>query len=98
MEILTDAWDGNDALAPFHPLLRGGKLEFIVSGDGSEGSYHQWDLAFYLQRSPSQNLYGLILLDYGDRDNYVCEDADDEGPEPSFMTVAPFSPPGSRSP
>ena len=26
MEILTVAWDGNDALAPFLPLLRGGKL------------------------------------------------------------------------
>ena len=69
-----------------------------VSGEGSEGPYHQWDLAFYLQRSPSQNLHGLILLDYGDRDNYVCEDADHEGPEPSFTTVAPPSPPDSRSP
>ncbi len=47
MEILTDERDGDDALAPFLPLLRGGKLEFIVSGEGSEGPYHQWDLAFY---------------------------------------------------
>jgi len=98
MEILTVARDGHDALAPFLPLLRGGKLEFIVSGEASDGPGHQWDLAFYLQRSPSQNLHGLLLADYGERDNYVCEDADDEGPEPSFMTVAPPSPPNSRSP
>ena len=98
MEILTDERDGDDALAPFIFLLEDAELEFIVSGEGSEGPYHQWDLAFYLQRSPSQNLHGLLLADYGERDNYVCEDADDEGPEPSFMTVAPFSPPGSRSP
>ena len=97
MEIL-DLRDGDDALAPFLPLLRDGELEFIGSGEGSECLYHQWDLAFYLQRSPSQNLHGLILADYGDRDNYVCEDADDEGPEPSYTTVAPPSPPASRSP
>jgi len=30
MEILTVAWDGNDALAPFLPLLDDGELEFIV--------------------------------------------------------------------
>ena len=98
MEILTDERDGDDALAPFLLLLEDAELEFIVSGEGAEGPYHQWDLAFFLQRSPSQNLHGLILLDYRDRDNYVCKDEDDEGPEPSFTTVAPPSPPDSRSP
>jgi len=95
MEILTVAWDGNDALAPFLPLLRGGKLVELCNAMELRDNL---TLPFYLQRSPSQNLYGLILLDYGDRDNYVCEDADDEGPEPSFTTVAPPSPPDSRSP
>jgi len=47
MEILTDERDGDDALAPFIFLLEDAELEFIVSGEGSEGPYHQWDLAFY---------------------------------------------------
>ena len=91
MEILySDA-----ALAPFLPLLRGGELIELCNAMELRDNL---TLAFYLQRSPSQNFYGLILLDYGDRDNYVCEDEDDEAPEPSFMTVAPPSPPDSRSP
>ena len=37
MEILTDERDGDDALAPFIFLLEDAELEFIVSGEGSEG-------------------------------------------------------------
>ena len=91
MEILYS----DDALAPFLPLLEDGELVELCNAMELRVNL---TLAFYLQHSPSQNLYGLILLDYGDRDNYVCEDADDEGPESSFTTVAPPSPPDSRSP
>jgi hypothetical protein len=71
--ILTDVANGDDALAPYLDALDG-EWELVVSGEGSQSHYNDWDCAFYVQRSPRTGLYGLLLADFGDPSYREAED------------------------
>jgi hypothetical protein len=87
MEIITDRAHGDSALASFLSELTD-NWEFVASGEASESPFHRWNCAFYLQRSPRRNLYALLLVDFGDPDDAVLDQADDNEAEGLAKVVA----------
>lgn len=65
MTILTDIEHGTEVIASATSGIPD-DWEFLLSGEGSQSPFHQWECAFWIQRAPGSSLYALRLDDFGD--------------------------------
>jgi len=70
----------------------GSKWRLLVAGEGSQGPFHAWKLAYWLQYFDEGNLYALRLDDYGDPS---AENVDQDDP-PSVCLAAVWTDPPDR--